>query len=86
MPLVKQRPSGAKQVWWGPSILKRNKLRIKIGENKKSIDKSYLPVHTTLASTFPDYILNWLCFTYLQANIPTNIQNIWILKDIDQKN
>ena len=65
----------------------RAKLKNKIGENKKSISKSCLfPVHTTLASTFTDYILNWLCFAHLPANIPTNIQNIGILKDIDQKN
>ena len=62
----------------------RAKLKTKIGENKKSIYKSYLlPVHTTLASTFTDYILNWLCFADLPANIPTNIQNVGILKDID---
>ena len=65
----------------------RAKLKTKIGENKKSINKSYLlPVHTTLASTFTDYILNWLCFVKLPANIPANIQNVGILKDIDQKN
>ena len=32
----------AKQVWCKPSVLKRNKLRIKIVENKISINKSYL--------------------------------------------
>ena len=65
----------------------RAKLKTKIGENKKSINKSYLlPVHTTFASTFTDYILNWLCFADLPANIPTNTQNNGILKDIDQLN
>ena len=65
----------------------RAQLKTKIGENKKSINKSYLlPVHTTLASTFTDYILNWLCFADLPTNIPTNIQNAGILKDIDLKN
>ena len=57
MPLVKQNLSWVKQVWWEPPILKRNKLKIKIGVNKKSISKSlFLHVHTTLASTFTDYI------------------------------
>ena len=65
----------------------RAKLKTKIGENKKSINKSYLlPVHTTLASTFTDYILNWLCLADLPVNTPTNIQNVGISKDIYQKN
>ena len=38
--------------------------------------------HTTLASTFTDFILNWLCFADLPANIPKNIQNVGILKNI----
>ena len=42
MPIVKQILNWAKQVWWEPSVLKRNKLAIKIGENKNSINESYL--------------------------------------------
>ena len=42
MPPVKQKLSWEKQVWWEPSVLKRNRLKMKIGENKKSINKSYL--------------------------------------------
>ena len=51
VPLVKQKLSWAKQVWWEPLILKRNKLKIKIGENKKSINKSYLGVHSGFSFT-----------------------------------
>ena len=40
--IVKQKLSWAKQVWWEPSVLKHNKLKIKIGENKKSINENYL--------------------------------------------
>ena len=42
MPVVNKKLSWAKQVWWEPLVLKRNKLKIKIDENKKSINKSYL--------------------------------------------
>ena len=61
-------------------------MKIKIGGDKKYQQELFVPVHTTLASTFTDYILNWLCFADLPANIPTNIQNVRTLKDIDQKN
>ena len=86
MPLIRQKLTCTKQFWWEPSLLKRNKLKIKIGGNKKYQQELFVPVHTTLASTFTDYILNWLCFADLPANIPTNIQNVRTLKDIDQKN
>ena len=86
MPLIRQKLTCTKQFWWEPSLLKRNKLKIKIGGNKKYQQELFVPVHTTLASTFTDYILNWLCFVKLPANIPANIQNVGILKDIDQKN
>ena len=42
MPLVKQKLRWPKQVWWEALVLKRNKLKIKIFENNKSIHKSYL--------------------------------------------
>ena len=84
MPLVKQKLRWA--LWCESSVLKSNKLKIKIVENKKSIKNLFIPVHTTLVSTFTDYVLNWLCFADLPANIPENIQNVGISKDIDQKN
>ena len=85
--MLSEDASWAKQVWWELSVLKRNKLKIKTGENKKSINKSYLYLFiTTHASTYTDYILNWMCFADLPVNIPTNIKNVGILKDIDQKN
>ena len=68
-------------------VLKRNKLKIKIVENKKFINKSYLYLFELhLFESFTDYILNWLCLVELPAIIPTNIQNVGISKDIDQKN
>ena len=42
MPLVKEELRWPKQVWWEALVLKRNKLKIKIFENNKSIHKSYL--------------------------------------------
>ena len=60
MPLVKKGLSWAKQVLWESSVLKRDKLKIKIDENKKSINKSYLYLF------IPH--LNWLCFADLPAS------------------
>ena len=60
MPLVKQGLSWAKQVLREPPVLKRNKLKIKIDENKISINKSYLYLF------IPH--LNWLCFADLPAS------------------
>ena len=42
MPLVKQELRWAKQVGWESSVLKYNKLKIKMVKNKASINKSYL--------------------------------------------
>ena len=58
------------------SVLKRYKLKIKVGEKVGWWKLRFVPVHTTLASTFTDFILNWLCLADLPANIRTNIQNV----------
>ena len=50
----------AKQVLWQPSVSKRNKLKFKIDENKKSINKSYLCL-------FIPHLI-YLCFADLPAS------------------
>ena len=85
MPLIKQKLRWAEQVWWEPSVLKHNKLKIKIVENKTSIYKNYL--YLFQPHLFVPLLVKLAVLCRLACNfIATNIQNVEISKDIDQKN
>ena len=71
-----QSKTKARQVGWELLVLKHNKLKIKIVENRTSINKSYLYLYCL-----------YLKFCRLASNfISKNIQNVRIWKDTDQKN
>ena len=69
MPLVKQ-------VWREPSGSKHNKMKIKIAENKTTINEKQKPLRAKIGCTFTGYILNLLHFADLLAILSLQISKV----------
>ena len=70
MPLVRLKIE--KRVWWGPSVLKRNKLKIKIVEYKESMNESYLYLfvpHLFLPLLILHFIIGCVLWTCQQISL-----------------